>query len=332
MNKKQKFRNLLKGENLDEFTFFRPILMHFAARFNEKSYSEFASDYRTLVNSNIKAMEHFNTDMVSLISDPYRETAAFGAKIIFPDDQVPRCDSPIIKNMEDVINLKNPDVYENERTLDRIKGARNYDRLLKGTVPVSGWVEGPLAEACDLAGVSFMLTQMMVNPDFSNRLLDKCLITAKDFAQAQILEGCDIIGIGDSICSQVDKETYDLYIKERHRELIDHIHQHGSTVKIHICGNITHLLPSLADLCADIIDLDWLVDMDQAYDILGPDVVRGGNINPVSIQDKSREEVTEITSQLVKNEKGRKHLLAAGCEITVNTPQDNLMAMRNASN
>ncbi len=56
--------------------------MHFAARLNGKTYGEFASDYKVLVDSNIRAMEYFDADMVGLISDPHRETAAFGAKMI----------------------------------------------------------------------------------------------------------------------------------------------------------------------------------------------------------------------------------------------------------
>lgn len=62
-------------------TLFYPILMHFAARFNGNTYGEFASDYKALVESNIKCMHHFDMDMVSLISDPYREIAAFGAQL-----------------------------------------------------------------------------------------------------------------------------------------------------------------------------------------------------------------------------------------------------------
>ena len=68
--------------------------------------------------------------------------------------------------MDDVINLKNPDVYKGERTLDRIKGAELFQKELKGEVPVIGWIEGPLAEACDLAGISNMLMYLMTDPDF----------------------------------------------------------------------------------------------------------------------------------------------------------------------
>jgi MtaA/CmuA family methyltransferase len=331
MNKKQLFKDLLNGKISKERVFFRPILMHFAARFNNTTYGKFASDYKVLVESNIRGMEYFDTDMVSLISDPYRETSAFGAPIEYIDEGVPRCLEKIVKTMDDVKILPSPDVYKCERTLDRIKGAEYFQKLLKGMVPVSGWIEGPLAEACDLTGVSEMLLNLMIDPDFSNTLMDKCLLTAKNFAKAQIEAGCDLIGIGDAICSQIDKDSYDLYVKDRHRELIAFVHECGASVKLHICGNVTHLLESLKDLNADIVDLDWQVDIGHAREIIGNEVVLGGNINPVLVQDRPEEEVYALSRRLVDNFKDQKYLLAAGCEITVLTPHKNLMAMRRAS-
>lgn len=331
MNKQQLYKDLLSGKKEKDRVFFRPILMHFAARFNNTTYGKFASDYKVLVESNIRAMEYFDTDMVSLISDPYRETSAFGAPIEYIDEGVPRCLEKIVNTMDDVKNLPSPDVYKCERTLDRIKGAEYFQKLLKGSVPVSGWIEGPLAEACDLTGVSEMLLNLMIDPDFSNTLMDKCLLTAKDFAKAQTEAGCDLIGIGDAICSQIDKDSYNLYVKDRHRDLIAFIHECGASVKLHICGNVTHLLESLKDLNADIVDLDWQVDIGHAREILGNEVVLGGNINPVLVQDRSGEEVYALSRRLVDNFKDQKYLLAAGCEITVLTPHKNLMAMRKAS-
>lgn len=331
MNKKQRYEALLRGETASDNTFFRPILMHFAARFNNTTYGKFASDYKTLVESNVKSMEYFDMDMVSLISDPYRETSAFGAGIEYVDEGVPRCLSHIVSTIDDVKNLPDPDVYKCVRTLDRIKGAEYFQKLLKGTVPVSGWIEGPLAEACDLAGVGEMLMQLMMDPDFSNLLMDKCMKTASNFARAQVDAGCDLIGIGDAICSQIDKATYDQYVKNRHVELIKFIHECGASVKLHICGDTTHLLDSFSELNADIIDLDWQVDIDNARNILGKNVVIGGNINPVLVQDKTENEVYSMSRALVDKYKDHKYLLAAGCEITVLTPPANLMAMSRAS-
>jgi len=330
MNKKQLFDSLADG-NAIAHTLFRPILMHFAARFNGKTYGEFASDYKVLVDCNIRAMEHFDTDMVGLISDPYRETSAFGAPVTFIPEAVPRCEKLIVKSWDDIHNLQRPDVCKCTRTLDRIKGAELFQKKLQGTVPIIGWIEGPLAEACDLAGVSQMMMNLMMDPDFCNLLLDKCMDTAKDFAKAQIEAGCDVIGIGDAICSQIDPFTYDTFVKERHREIIAFIHANGARTKLHICGDITHLLPSLKDLGTDILDLDYDVDIAHARSVVGEKTILCGNIEPVLIQNATPEEVERLSRELVTQHGHERFILSAGCEITVGTSPENLMAMRKAS-
>ena len=137
--------------------------------------------------------------------------------------------------------------------------------------------------------------------------------------------------MGDAICSQIDVETYKSYVKERQKEIINFIHENGGLVKLHICGNITHLLPEIKDLNVDILDLDWQVDLDEAYNTLGSPVIRCGNINPVEIQDFSPEEIYKNSKELCDKEKNRRYILSGGCEITVNTPHENLKAMREAS-
>ena len=330
MNKKQQFDKLLSGE-LHSSVLFKPILMHFAARFNKTTYGKLASDYKVLVESNIRCMEYFDLDTVSLISDPYRETSAFGARIEFIPEGVPKCLNIVIQNEDDIKNLAIPDIYHCERTRDRISGAGHFQKLLKGTVPVGGWIEGPLAEACDLAGVSEMLMNLMCDPDYSNLIMDKCMIVAKKFAKAQINEGCDYIGIGDAICSQIDADTYDLYVKDRHKELVDHIHSLGAKVKLHICGNIGHLLPAISCLNLDIIDLDWQVDLQEARKILGHNVVIKGNINPVLIQEAPSQHLESLANELVQQMYGQKFILSGGCEIGVNTPIANLMKLADIS-
>ncbi|MCP4314250.1 MAG: uroporphyrinogen decarboxylase [Bacteroidetes bacterium] len=310
---------------------FHPILMHFAANYAGFSYREFASDYRALVKSNLKCMEDFQMDAVGLISDPYRESSAFGAEISYPEEGVPRCRMPIVETMEDIWALKNPDVHKAERTLDRIRAGELLVRETGGQVPVIGWIEGPLAESCDLAGVNEVLLKLFMEPDFVKQLMEKCVITAKDFARAQVEAGCGIIGVGDAICSQISTENYRDFVKELHRDLFTYIQSLGAKVKLHICGNITHLLEELHDLKPDIVDVDWMVDMDHAHEILGPEIVRCGNLDPVSmIQEKNPDVIAAETRTLCMKERGRSFILSGGCEVTVNTPPPHLKAMHEA--
>ena len=331
MTKKEYLQYLSKGDYLHGKTLFVPILMHFIARYAGGNYARFASDYRFLVDANLKALENFDVDMVGLISDPYRETSAFGARIEFIPDGVPRCMDLVIKNSDDVRNLGRPDVYKCERTRDRILGAELLSKRVNGEVPVFGWIEGPMAEACDLSGIEQFMIMTMMDADSANILLDKCVLTAKDFAKAQIEAGCDIIGMGDAICSQIDSQTYEIFVKERHREIIHFIHANGALVKVHICGDISHLLPLMKDLQIDILDIDWQVDPQKTFEIMGPDVIRCGNLDPRFVLNKYPDEIFSECKLLCDNEKDRKFILSAGCEIIVNTPVDNLMAMRKAA-
>ncbi len=327
MTKTEQFHQLIKSGNSEGKVLFRPILMQFAAEYIGSNYGQFASDYRILVEANLLCMDDFDLDMIGLISDPYRETQAFGAKIQYVPNGVPRCLNLVVNSIDDVINLKNPDVYKSERTLDRIKAGELLSKKTQGNIPIIGWIEGPLAEACDLAGVENMMMQLMIDPDFTNRLMDKCMVTAKDFAKAQIEAGCEIIGMGDAVCSQIDVDTYNTFVRDRHHELISYIHELGGKIKLHICGDTNHLLPSYKDFGLDILDLDWQVDIGHARSILGENVILCGNINPVLVQDKSSDEVFHMSRDLVEKHKNERYILSAGCEITSLTLPENLKAM-----
>ncbi len=331
MTKIDQFRQLQKEGKVNDKVLFRPILMQFACEYIGRNYAEFASDYNILVEANLRCMDDFNLDMLGLISDPYRETSAFGAKIKYIPNGVPRCLDLIVNSIDDVKNLKNPDVYKADRTSDRIKAGKILSRKTQGNIPIIGWIEGPLAEACDLTGIENMLMQLMIYPDFVNRLMDKCMQTAKDFAKAQIDAGCEIIGMGDAVCSQIDTETYNTYIRDRHHEIINYIHDLGGSVKLHICGNTNHLLPSYTGFKLDILDLDWQVDIKHARSVLGNDVIFAGNINPVLVQNKTKDEVFEACKVLVEKHKNERFILSAACEITPLTSAENLKAMSEAS-
>jgi chromosomal replication initiator protein len=48
-------------------------------------------------------------------------------------------------------------------------------------------------------------------------------ITAKDFAKAQVEAGCDIIGMGDAICSQISDSQYQEFVLDKHEEIVEYI-------------------------------------------------------------------------------------------------------------
>jgi len=52
----------------------------------------------------------------------------------------------------------------------------------------------------------------------------------------------------------------------------------GAFVRLHICGNITHLLPGIVTLGVDVLDVDHLVDLALVRQQVGAHVALPGNI------------------------------------------------------
>jgi uroporphyrinogen decarboxylase len=311
--------------------YFHPILMMYASTQSGKTYTELMTDYRVLVEANMRCLEMHDHDAVSVISDPYRETSAFGARITFDGNRSPKAEK-LINGPEDVAKLVVPDVYACERTLDRIKGVEYYRELLGKRFPIIGWIEGPLAETADLTGVSETMMNMIMEPGMTKDIEQICLQTAKDFAAAQIAAGSNIMGVGDAVCSQISLEMYDEFCLPLHKELFEFIHAQGALVKLHICGNITHLLPSLSQTGIDILDIDWMVDIAEAHRIMGPEVMICGNLDPVSV-------ILEGDTQLIKEKyeatagkiPRENWIMMGGCEIPPATPVVNMNYLRELS-
>ncbi len=326
MNSYDRYFKIIKGESVDILPRL-PILMAFAANFIGSNYGAFASDYRVLVSANLKCIEYFCFDQVSAISDPFRETQGFGAEIEFVRDGVPRCIAPPLEKSYDLSLLKKPDPYSSERMLDRIKAIEEFKRLVYKQYSIMGWIEGPAAEAADLRGVTNFLMDLVTEPEFANELMQICVDVGIEFASAQLNAGADTIGIGDAIASQVSPNMYRDFIFQHEKRLIDAIHELGGIVRLHICGDTSHLLPYFSKISADIIDLDWQVNMKSARDILGPNTVLVGNLDPVNSVMKSLPEQIETQIKQIYMDVGNPYMVGAGCEIPQNTPYENLKAL-----
>ena len=305
-----------------------PILMQFAAEHIGSNYAAFASDWRVLVEANLRCREQFGFDQVSAISDPYRETQGFGAEIQYIEDHAPCLARPPLSDIHDLSPLRDaPDPYASERMLDRLLAVREFKRLVGGDCSILGWVEGPAAEAADLRGVQDFLMDLMDDETAAATLMERCIQTAIRFAHAQLAEGADTIGIGDAIASQLPPDLYRALVWPLEKRLIEAIHARGGLAKLHICGNITHLLPHIAGLGVDILDLDHMVDPAYARQCVGSRTAIAGRVDPVNdILQGTPESIRAAAAQSYAA-LGNPHLVMGGCEIPPGTPPLNLAAL-----
>ncbi|MDP6524873.1 MAG: uroporphyrinogen decarboxylase family protein [Kiritimatiellia bacterium] len=325
MNGKERYLGVLNGQAVD-FLPRIPILMQFAAEHIGSNYGEFASDYNTLVKANEACAREFGMDQVSCISDPYRETQGFGSDITYVTDGVPRSTHPLSSD-RDLSQLLAPDPLKSERMLDRVNACRLYKETLGDEYSILGWVEGAAAEAADLRDIINFLMDVMDDESYCCELMDLCLKTAIDFAGAQVDAGADTIGIGDAIASQVSVDIYERLILPREEKLVSSIKDTGAFVRLHICGDITHLLPGIAQLDIDIIDVDHMVDPVDVRKALDDRIVIAGNIDPAAAVFNGTPESIRVHMEGIYKNVGNPFMINAGCEIPSGTPAENLQAL-----
>ena len=123
-----------------------------------------------------------------------------------------------------------------------------------------------------------------------------CAEVAIAFAKAQIAAGADIIGLGDAIASQMSPKSYRQFALPYEQRIFAAVHEMGALGRLHICGNTSRILTDMAQSGADIIDVDWMVDMGQAATIFGNRAAVCGNQDPVAVMlNGTPEEVRRIT-------------------------------------
>ena len=329
MTPRQRYEAILAGRTPDLLPRI-PLLMQFAAEYIGSNYAAFASDHRVLVEANIRCAQDFGLDQLSTISDPYRETAGFGAEIRYHVNGVPECVRPPLAHLQagdDLAALLIPDPQTAPRMKDRLDAIRLYRQRTGDDYSVLGWVEGPAALGADLRGLSDFLMDLMEEPTWTGRLMDVCVDTAIRFSLAQIEAGADTIGIGDAICSQISGPLYAEHIWARQLRLMQAIKAAGAHVRLHICGQTRHLWPKLKDLPIDIFDCDHMVDMVAARSLLPARWVLAGNLDTVSALRFGQADAIPDQVRQCARVSGARFMVCAGCEIPSGTPVANLHAL-----
>ena len=328
MNPKERVFARLDGKPVDRIPNFN-ILMAFAAQYAGHPMDEFCKDYRVLVESNIKSAGTFGIDIMNTMSDAYRETADFGAKISFPYDSLPVC-GHLIREPSDIKKIKPFEIEDSVRMMDRLRAVELYKREVGDEYPIMGWVEGSVAEACDLMGLTEFVYACYDDPGFVRELMDICLETALNCIKPQVDAGADIIGVGDAVASVIGPEKYKEFILSYEQKIFAEIKRCGALGRIHICGDTAPLLDDLAACGADIIDIDWMVDFGEASEKLSGHAAVCGNFDPVSVvMDGNPKTIKEAVNKCIEDG-GPGCFIMAGCEIPRNTPHENLYAIHEA--
>lgn len=325
---RQRVLDLLQGKAIDR-TPFMPITMMFAADRIGVKYKPYVTDYRVLVEAQIRVAEMFDIDHVSCISDPAREVADCGAVVQIWDDAPPTIDdnNPLLADKTTLARLRQPDPLGGGRMHDRVKAAALFKERVGGEKVIEGWIEGPCAEAVDMRGMGNLMMDFFDDPSFVRDLFEFVLEMELRFARAQIDAGIDIMGIGDAAASLVGPEIYGEFVWPYEKRMVEAVRKMGAAVRLHICGNTRAILEPMGRLGCEIVDLDYPAPIADARKAMGPDQILLGNLDPVSVVRNGTPATIATAMQRCHDDAGDRFIVGAGCEIPRDTPDANLKAM-----
>lgn len=327
MNPKERIYSVLDGKQPDRIPNLN-IVMQYAAKEIGCSYSEFISDYRLLSQGNFVCAEKYGIDALCAISDPMREGTDLGMPVIFPEDGVPYPVGPYVCCSADMNKLHLVKPEDGRRMSDRVNACALLKEKSAGEYPVIGWVEGCFAQFADLRGVNEFLMDLYDQPEFVRELLDFILEQEILFAKAQISAGADIIGVGDAIASVAGPNFYRELAGPYEEKLLRAIKGAGAKTKLHICGNTRPFLQYMPFDVIDIVDLDWMVPLDEADDIFAGRIVINGNYDPVGVVMQGDAALIEESVKSCAASVKHAYISSAGCEIPRDTPESNLLKIK----
>lgn len=330
MNSLQRVRATLRGEPTDHLPA-QPFCMMFAAAYSNTSYIDYTRDHQLVVDAQLRLHEDFGIDALVLSTDPARELID-----LVGDDSVDWIDNqgPVVNEerayLDDpakLLALKPIEPFDGGRMHDRVRGVEKLRRSVGHDVSVIGWIEGPLSFASELRGINHVMEDLIVDPKLADDIFDFAVEQEVAFARAQLEAGADTIGMGESATCLLGPEQYREHALPRQKRILQRIresHPHA-TLRFHCCGNTTHLLDLIATLPADIIELDYPVDLATARGKLAQTI--SGNVSTVETLVSGTPDDVYRAAAGCHRAVGSKFIVGSGCDVAPMTPHENLRAL-----
>ncbi|WP_028582492.1 uroporphyrinogen decarboxylase [Desulfogranum japonicum] len=286
------------------------------------SFLELCKSPELCTEVTLQPIDIFGFDAAILFSDILIPMEAMNLKLEFHEGAGPVFPNPI-RNKDDVNKLHVPDPEESMPfVLETI-------RLLRKelNVPLIGFSGAPFTLATYLieGGSSkvFLKTKRMMfqDPTLYSSLLDKITDCTSKYLRAQAKAGAQALQIFDSwagILAPVDYLRFALPYVQR---IIADLREVTDVPIIYFANNGATLLPHTTTAGADVLGLDWRINIKDAIAGVGNHAVQG-NLDPIALFLPQKELEKRIATLLDDAKDAKGHIFNLGHGIQPQTPPD----------
>ncbi|MDR3590515.1 MAG: uroporphyrinogen decarboxylase family protein [Negativicutes bacterium] len=202
--------------------------------------------------------------------------------------------------------------------------AKLGDRYLIGT---SSW--GPFTLAGQFYGVEKVMSGLYKDKQGIHALLEIMTEVAYRYLAPAVAQGAELLSVAEPTASGdlISQRHFEEYVAPYLKKLFDRLRRDGALITLHICGNITDRLATVADLGVDLLSVDYKVDLATAAKVLGNKAALAGNLNPLTLKDGEPEALAALARRSLDEVKDfERFILMPGCDIPPATPLANVKA------
>jgi uroporphyrinogen decarboxylase len=241
------------------------------------------TDYATEVT--LQPLERYALDAAILFSDILTVPDAMGLGLSFQQGEGPRFAHPV-RDEAAVKALAVPDMAKLRYVFDAVTSIR---KALNGRVPLIGFSGSPWTLACYMvegAGSDDyrqVKTMLYSRPDLMHQILAVNADSVATYLNTQIDAGAQAVMVFDSWGGVLADGAFQSFSLDYTRRVLQQLQRDkdGQRVPVIVFTKGGGLwLDQIADLGADVVGLDWTVNLAQARAQVGAKVALQGNLDP----------------------------------------------------
>jgi uroporphyrinogen decarboxylase len=232
----------------------------------------------------LQPVDALGVDAAIIFADLLLPVEPMGLKLEFVGGEGPSIESPV-RGAADIARLDTNHQEDLGYVAEAIQLVR---RSLGNRIPVIGFVGAPFTLASYIieGGSSRHYIQtkrlMFGAPELWSELMRKLVKVLSGYAKSQAAAGAAAIQVFDSWAGTLAPGDYKRYVLPHSRALIREIRRAKVPV-IHFATGVGSYYPALQKAGADVLGLDWRVELDRVWRAIRYRAAVQGNLDPAAL-------------------------------------------------
>ena len=308
-----------------------------ATRAQAGSFMALATHPELATEVTLQPLRRFPLDAAILFSDILTVPDAMGLGLHFAAGEGPRFERPL-RNEADVARLAVPDLDRLRYVFDAVASIRKALTGADGraSVPLIGFAGSPWTLACYMvegAGSDdyrLVKTMLYARPDLLHRILDVNAQAVAAYLNAQIDAGAQAVMLFDSwggVLADAAFRTFSLHYTTRVLAQLRREREGRRVPRIVFTKGGGVWLEAIAAAGADVVGLDWTVDLGRTRQRIGTRVALQGNLDPAVLFAPPAAIRAEAAAALSSYGEGPGHVFNLGHGVDRRTPPENVAVL-----